>query len=356
MHTNSHDKHPRPHPHHPPSVFSTLLQHSSAPRVNTDLTVSTAIRALHPHLTLTIVPVYPCRLLEFAAAGHATATLDTDHHTPNHIWRVTADQEQVWFGKYKYKYEEKEYVVYIVEWKNEIAFDSVRMQYILSSKGDDDDVTALISAASIFDAKSHEEIWVFDGGFWERSHELWLEVQKASWDDVILDPGLKKTVIGDVEGFFGNREVYKRYSIPWKRGVIFHGPPGNGKTLSIKALMNSVSHLTNPDAPTLYVKSLTSFFGEERSISEIFSKAREVAPCLLVFEDLDSMIGDGVRSYFLNEIDGLGSNDGVCMVGSTNHLDRLDPGISKRPSRFDRKYLFPLPERKERAQYCLYWR
>lgn len=60
----------------------------------------------------------------------------------------------------------------------------------------------------------------------------------------------------------------------------------------------------------------------------IFGKARQFAPCYLIFEDLDSLVTDSVRSYFLNEIDGLKSNDGIFIVGSTNHLERLDPGIS----------------------------
>lgn len=60
----------------------------------------------------------------------------------------------------------------------------------------------------------------------------------------------------------------------------------------------------------------------------IFNKARQMAPCYLVLEDLDTIINDEVRSYFLNEVDGLKSNDGIFMVGSTNHLEWLDPGIS----------------------------
>lgn len=60
----------------------------------------------------------------------------------------------------------------------------------------------------------------------------------------------------------------------------------------------------------------------------VFAKAREFAPCYLVFEDLDTIITDEVRSYFLNEVDGLKSNAGIFMIGSTNHLDRLDPGIA----------------------------
>lgn len=99
-----------------------------------------------------------------------------------------------------------------------------------------------------------------------------------------------------------------------------------------------------------------------------------MSPCYLIFEDLDTIITDNVKSYFFNEVDGLKSNDGIFMVGSTNHLDRLDPGISvsgsqpcfaentealiciqQRPSRFDRKYLFDNPNKKERTMYCQFW-
>lgn len=64
---------------------------------------------------------------------------------------------------------------------------------------------------------------------------------------------------------------------------------------------------------------------------------------------------DRVRSFFLNEVDGLQSNDGILMVGSTNHLERLDPGIAKRPSRFDRKFCFPNPNLDQRVKYCHIW-
>lgn len=77
---------------------------------------------------------------------------------------------------------------------------------------------------------------------------------------------------------------------------------------------------SRPDPiPTLYVKSLAGCNSPEYSIRQIFVKARETAPCLLVFEDLDSLITDKVKSYFLNEVDGLENNDGIMMIGSTNH-------------------------------------
>ena len=72
-------------------------------------------------------------------------------------------------------------------------------------------------------------------------------------------------------------------------------------------------------------------------MADVFDKARQLAPCVLVLEDLDNLINDKNRSFFLNQLDGLQSNDGLFIVGTTNHLDRLDPGLSSRPSRFDRK-------------------
>ncbi|KAF4628462.1 hypothetical protein G7Y89_g9689 [Cudoniella acicularis] len=120
--------------------------------------------------------------------------------------------------------------------------------------------------------------------------------------------------------------------------------------------MHDISKRLNPAIESLYVKTFSSFQGPEYGIRQIFLTARQMAPCLLIFEDIDSLVNPGVRSYFLNEVDGLESNHGILMIGSTNHLERLDPGIAKRPSRFDRKYFFDVPTRDERVQYCEYWR
>ena len=72
-------------------------------------------------------------------------------------------------------------------------------------------------------------------------------------------------------------------------------------------------------------------------MAAVFNKARQTSPCVLIVEDLDSLINDSNRSFFLNELDGLQGNDGLLVIGTTNHFDRLDPGLSTRPSRFDRK-------------------
>lgn len=264
--------------------------------------------------------------------------------------------------RFQYVWEFKEFLVYYVTWQ-EMLGSPTRLFYILHPRslshivdGHCQETDALILAAGKWTSQLHDEIFVFDDGRWDKSKKLWNSVSGASWTDVILSPAMKQNLIDDVQGFFDNQELYAQFAVPWKRGIILHGVPGNGKTVSIKALMASL--YSRKDAiPSLYVKSLsTNCQTEQYAVRQIFMKARSMAPCLLIFEDLDSLVNDDIRSYFLNEVDGLESNDGILMIGSTNHLDKLDPAISKRPSRFDRKYHFKIPEGEERRLYTEYWR
>ena len=65
----------------------------------------------------------------------------------------------------------------------------------------------------------HEEVYVFDSGWWQKDHRLWLEIQKANWDDVILEEDFKKRLQKDVFGFFDSEELYQQLGIPWKVGL-----------------------------------------------------------------------------------------------------------------------------------------
>ena len=87
----------------------------------------------------------------------------------------------------------------------------------------------------------------------------------------------------------------------------------------------------------------------------VFVRARRSAPCLVVLEDLDSLIKDENRAFLLNELDGFADNEGVVVIASTNHPEKLDPAILDRPSRFDRKYRFDLPALPERLAYIKHW-
>lgn len=350
---------------HRDGVYEKFYSNSTAPRINSDVVLVDAIRKQYPSLHLTIVPSYECNFLQYAAAGHASASpIDADNSSISNLkhreYMAPARRmdggtgylyDSVQFGKWMYKWEGKEYILYTITGSDGPY--KAAMSYILGPAPTEND--ELMLAACRWQNSIHNSVLVFDSGYWQYSTELWRSIQKASWEDVILDADMKKSIIGEVSKFFNSRDRYKKLRVPWKRGVIFHGPPGNGKTISIKAMMHSLYDREDP-VPTLYVRSLASYGGPEYAIHLIFSKARQMAPCFLVFEDLDSIVSDAVRSYFLNEVDGLQNNDGIMMVGSTNHLERLDPGISKRPSRFDRKYLFPDPNVEERVKYCEFWR
>jgi len=194
------------------------------------------------------------------------------------------------------------------------------------------------------------EILVFDGGYWYKDQELFDAIKGASFDNLILPENLKREIQDDFANFFSSREMYEKYRIPWKRGVLLIGPPGNGKTHTVKALINRSKQ------PCLYVKSFSACWGTDQDrIREVFKRARKTIPSIIVLEDLDSLIDKNNRAFFLNELDGFAENTGVVVLATTNHPEKLDPAILDRPSRFDRKYYFDLPSTAERAAYLSYW-
>ncbi len=193
------------------------------------------------------------------------------------------------------------------------------------------------------------EILVYHGGYFNKDRELFESIKNSTFENLILRGSLKEEIQRDFTQFFDARSVYERYGIPWKRGAIFVGPPGNGKTHTLKALINQLGK------PCLYVRSFESECGtEQENMAEVFERAR-MSACVVVLEDLDSMIDDDNRSFFLNELDGFQPNTGVVVLATTNHPDKLDPSILDRPSRFDRKYQFDLPGPAERLAYINKW-
>ncbi|KAL0562813.1 hypothetical protein V5O48_019265, partial [Marasmius crinis-equi] len=234
-------------------------------------------------------------------------------------------------GGFNVVWEGFEFLLFTVQFP--AGFGIVTQNFVLH-EGPETNIRTLLLSVGNWASKLHNEIWVFDQGYWRKDPNLWYEIQKAEWKDVILKDEFKTSLQKDVYGFFDSEDLYKDLGIPWKRGLIMHGPPGNGKTISLKVIMKTCD--AKGYAP-LYVKSFQSFMGDEYSMTVVFNKARQLAPCVVVLEDLDSLITDSNRSFFLNQLDGLEGNDGLLVIGTTNHFDRLDPGLSSRPSRFDRK-------------------
>ncbi|KNZ74826.1 hypothetical protein J132_06047 [Termitomyces sp. J132] len=227
------------------------------------------------------------------------------------------------------------------------GFGTIVARYLVYD-GPEEPSRLLLLTVGTWSAQVHDEIWVYNQGFWQKDHELWLDVQKGNWEDVILNHDFKKALQKDVYGFFTSEKVYKELGIPWK---VSKNPYCNGKTISLKVIMKTCEE---KGFLPLYVKSFQSWMGEERSMAEVFSHARKLSPCLLVLEDLDSLINDRNR-FFLNQLDGLTGNDGLLVIGTTNHLERLDTGMSNRPSRFDRKFKFDDPDLEGRTLYAKYW-
>jgi hypothetical protein len=212
---------------------------------------------------------------------------------------------------------------------------------------------AFYAAVCEWSGVPHGEVLVFEQGTWRKDRNLFAAIQSSSFSNLILAPGLKESLREDIHRFFTRREVYTRYGVPWKRGILLVGPPGNGKTHAVKALCQEMK------VPALYVRSLepnSMFHGSEHAnISSVFEFARKTAPCLLILEDLDALIKPANRSFLLNELDGFAANQGVCVVATTNYPERLDASILQRPSRFDRKYQFDVPGTPERIAYLKLW-
>lgn len=99
-----------------------------------------------------------------------------------------------------------------------------------------------------------EEIWVFEEGKWSKNGDMYDAIQASNWDDVVLNEEFKQGLRRDTGTFFASQKVYNSLGIAWKRGILLLGPPGNGKTESIKALLHEFNQ------PALYVKSFTTPF------------------------------------------------------------------------------------------------
>ncbi|KAL8654446.1 MAG: hypothetical protein Q9226_003434 [Calogaya cf. arnoldii] len=290
-----------------------------------------ALRRQYPELALTSTVARNVNLLAFAFAGHATATLDIVDESVLRTRYVSGASvsESRTFAKYLYKWGDEYFIVYVVyisyyETRQYILKEPSEGETIMSMNGRTDELLKAIGKWQIPPPPGDKWVYVFDDGYWFRSRALYDQVKNASWDDVILNEGMKKQITSLMHKFFDSREIYKNLGVPWKRGVIFHGPAGNGKTISIKALMNSLFRSNGLSIPSLYVKSAASTW----SIRRVFQQARYMSPCLLIFEDIDTIVTKDTRSYFFNEVDGLEDNDGIFMVASTNHLDKLDAGLS----------------------------
>ncbi|MBI5788634.1 MAG: CDC48 family AAA ATPase [Candidatus Schekmanbacteria bacterium] len=182
--------------------------------------------------------------------------------------------------------------------------------------------------------------------------EVFVDVPDVYWDDVGGLATVKEHLIEAVEWPLKYAALFEEAGIKPPKGILLTGPPGCGKTLLAKAIANeSQVNFISVKGPAL----LSKYVGEsEQGVREVFLKARQAAPCIIFFDEIDALVstrsgaGDShvserVLSQFLTELDGIDELKGVLVLGATNRVDMLDPAIL-RPGRFDEIVQIPPPD------------
>jgi len=186
--------------------------------------------------------------------------------------------------------------------------------------------------------------------------EVLVETPNISWDDVGGLENLKEELKEAVEWPMKYADSFTRIGIRPSRGILLYGPPGTGKTLLAKAVAKeSGANFIQIKGPSL----LSMWVGKsEEGVRKIFERARQVAPCIIFFDEIDSLaskrgidngakVTERVLNQLLAEMDGLEDLKDVLIVGATNRPDMLDPALL-RPGRFDKILLVNAPEEKGR--------
>jgi len=188
--------------------------------------------------------------------------------------------------------------------------------------------------------------------------EVLVEVPKIRWEDIGGLENVKQELRESVEWSIKYKFLFKKLGIEPPKGILLYGPPGTGKTLLAKAVA------TEAGANFIAIKGpevLSKWFGEsERIIREIFRKAKQVAPCIVFIDEIDSIAPrrgshidsgalDRVVNQLLTELDGITSRGDVVVIAATNRPDILDPALL-RPGRFDRIIYVPPPDEKARLE------
>jgi len=170
-----------------------------------------------------------------------------------------------------------------------------------------------------------------------------LPIPDLDFNSIKLPEDKKQAIkIGALE-FFKKREIYDKNKIPFKRGLIFTGLPGTGKTHCGKILMNK------SECTFIWVNS--NMCSYSRDVKHIFGMAKELSPAIIFMEDLDGFLDvESNVACLKTQMDGLEDVNGICTILCTNFPDRLPRALINRPSRFDDVIIFDLPDENLRYQ------
>jgi len=190
------------------------------------------------------------------------------------------------------------------------------------------------------------------------TREFYTERSTVKWDHVGGLSKIKQALVSIVDWPTKYPDLFSAGKLYPPRGILFSGPSGTGKTLMAKALAGETGiNFISISAPILFSKWL----GEsEKAVHQIFKKAKQSAPCILFFDEIDALVpirhhgnnegaSDRVASQFFNELDNLSDHSQVIVLGATNREDLLDPALTS-AGRLDYVLQFPIPDEQERLE------
>jgi transitional endoplasmic reticulum ATPase len=187
--------------------------------------------------------------------------------------------------------------------------------------------------------------------------EVRIEIPDVPWENIAGLDEIKDTLIKTIEGRLNFPQIYEKLNYTPPKGILLFGPPGTGKTLLVKGIASKRRiNFISIKGPELLSKGVGD---SEKHVREAFKKARQSSPCILFFDEIDSMfpkrgtisdsthVTESVMSQFLTELDGIEELKDVFVIGATNRPDLLDPALL-RPGRLEKHLFIPPPDEEAR--------